>query len=173
MSSEIEVSTASVEDAALVLQVCKTTFLQTWEHLNSPEDMALYLAEKFTPEQIFLDLKDPDNLFFLARKDGKIAGYAKLRTSKVPTELQGSRCIEIERMYVLKEFQAMGVGNKLMDCCLEFGIKQGYEIVWLGVWKDNPAVQFYSRWGFEWFGFHTFILGNDHQRDELMKKVLR
>lgn len=172
-SSEIEIIPATTKDTARVLAIGKTTFLETWENLNSAEDMALYLAEKFTSENIENELQDDHNQFFLALKEGKVVGYAKLRTSKTPDQLTDTRCIEIERMYVLAASKSMNVGNRLMSQCLDFATEHGYDVVWLGVWKDNhPAVRFYSRWGFEWFGYHTFVLGHDHQRDELMKKEI-
>jgi ribosomal protein S18 acetylase RimI-like enzyme len=48
------------------------------------------------------------------------------------------------------------------------------QALWLGVWEKNErAINFYHRWGFEKFGEHDFILGDDVQTDWLMKKELK
>ena len=45
--------------------------------------------------------------------------------------------------------------------------------MWLGVWEENPrAIRFYQKQGFVEFGEHIFQLGDDAQRDVLMKKSL-
>ena len=60
-----------------------------------------------------------------------------------------------------------------MDHCITFAVQDGYDILWLGVWEHNPkAIRFYERMGFELFGAHVFLLGNDMQTDVLMKKKL-
>jgi ribosomal protein S18 acetylase RimI-like enzyme len=61
----------------------------------------------------------------------------------------------------------------LMNTCLHFAKDHGYNAVWLGVWENNArAISFYTKWGFEKFGQHTFMLGNDAQTDLLFKKKI-
>jgi diamine N-acetyltransferase len=43
--------------------------------------------------------------------------------------------------------------------------------VWLGVWERNPrALAFYRKWGFDVVGEHIFKLGEDPQRDLIMRR---
>lgn len=45
------------------------------------------------------------------------------------------------------------------------------DVVWLGVWEHNPcALAFYRKWQFEVAGEHVFRLGDDPQRDLLMRR---
>ena len=47
-------------------------------------------------------------------------------------------------------------------------------MVWLGVWKQNKkAIDFYTKWGFRIFGECDFVLGNDLQKDWLMRKKIK
>ena len=163
---------AGVSDAEMVATIGRATFEETWAVHNTPEDMALYLASSFSLNQIRADLADPGNTFFLASYKGEIIGYAKLRTAKTPEPLAGTRCIEIERMYLLQAAKGNGIGSALMDVCLNYAKSNAYEVVWLGVWGQNPAMQFYQKHGFSWFGYHTFALGTAEDRDELMKRNL-
>jgi ribosomal protein S18 acetylase RimI-like enzyme len=60
-----------------------------------------------------------------------------------------------------------------MQRCIEIAKEMHREIIWLGVWEHNQqAINFYTKWGFEKFGEHDFVLGNDVQTDWLMKKDL-
>ena len=170
---EIKIHLASSSDLEELLYIAKTTFLETWEATNSKEDMDQYVKQNFTTESMAAELSDPHNRFYLAKAGNDWLGYAKLRTSKIPEQLWQTRCIEIERMYIFKAFKGQNVGSELMQRCLAYAQENNYETVWLGVWSENPAVRFYEKWGFHWFGFHTFVLGNDQQRDELMKRDLK
>jgi hemerythrin-like domain-containing protein len=45
--------------------------------------------------------------------------------------------------------------------------------VWLGVWdKNEKAIAFYQKNGFEIVGEHPFVMGNDRQNDFIMKREL-
>ena len=124
-------------------------------------------------EQLLNELNETSNYFFGVFDNNNPAGYTKLRTSENPEELAGKKHIELERIYALKKYQGMGLGYKMIGHCIEFASENNYEVLWLGVWKQNEkAFQFYKRCGFEIFGEHIFTLGSDEQIDWLMQKEL-
>jgi ribosomal protein S18 acetylase RimI-like enzyme len=135
--------------------------------------MNLYLEKTFTPDRLKTEMEDPANTFLLAVHGDVVAGYAKLREQQNPPELKGEVAIEIERIYVRKEYLGKKVGALLMEKCLTLAQEKAYKLVWLGVWEHNAkAMAFYEKWGFEKFGSHPFLLGTDLQTDLLMKKKL-
>jgi ribosomal protein S18 acetylase RimI-like enzyme len=88
--------------------------------------------------------------------------------------LSPARTIELERIYVGKEFHGSGLGFQLIKRSEEFARDNRYSTMWLGVWKRNQkAMRFYEKCGFEIFDEHIFILGKDEQVDWLMKKELK
>src|SRR5205085_11664475 len=101
-------------------------------------------------------------------------GYIKLRTNNELPQLKNKKSIELERIYVLKHFQGMGLGYRFIEFAIEFAQSKGFNTIWLGVWTRNKkAISFYKKCGFEIFGEHEFTLGTDEQVDWLMKKDLR
>jgi ribosomal protein S18 acetylase RimI-like enzyme len=67
----------------------------------------------------------------------------------------------------------MGVGQLLIEKAYQVAQIKKVKYIWLGVWEHNTrAIQFYKRNGFSEFGSHMFKLGNDDQRDILMKRQL-
>lgn len=164
---------ATKDDAALIADISRQTFYDTFAADNSPEDMEKFLSEQFTKGRLMLEVGSAGNEFLLAYKNDAVAGYAKLREGKVPVELKGRNLLEIARLYVLKEFLGERVGAQLMQHCLDIAKAKGKEVVWLGVWEKNQrAINFYHKFGFEKFGELDFLLGNDLQRDWMMKKEL-
>ena len=81
--------------------------------------------------------------------------------------------LEIERIYVLKEFLGKTIGQLLLEHAFQIAREKGNENVWLGVWEENKrAIRFYQKNGFEEFDKHIFMLGEDAQTDILMRKKL-
>jgi ribosomal protein S18 acetylase RimI-like enzyme len=164
---------ATRNDAELIADISQQTFYDTFAADNSEEDMDKFLKEQFTKGRLMLEVGAPENDFILAYADEEMAGYAKLRDGKVPVELRNTPSLEIARLYVLNDFLGKGIGAALMKICIEAARAKQKKVIWLGVWEKNKrAIDFYTRWGFEKFGEWDFLLGNDLQRDWLMKKEL-
>lgn len=166
--------TATTADAALIADVSRQTFYDTFAPHNTEADMKKFLDEQFTKGRLMLEVGAPDNEFFLAYAGEQVAGYLKLRDAKVPDALKGILSLEVARLYVLKEFLGKRVGAFLMDAAIETAVEKGKQVLWLGVWEANGrAIAFYERYGFKKFGEWDFLLGDDMQRDWLMKKELK
>ena len=149
------------------------TFTDTYALYNTAEDMLLYTNTHFSAAQLFAEIEESSNFFFGAFDNDKLIGYVKLRTTEQPVELQGYKHIELERIYASKLYHGKGLGKTMMDYCLAFATQHLYDVLWLGVWtKNEKALAFYKKCGFEIFGEHTFMLGKDAQVDWLMKKHL-
>ena len=87
---------------------------------------------------------------------------------------QNKSAVEIERIYVLPEFQGKDVGKQLYNKALEIAQQKNAEFMWLGVWEENPrAISFYKKNGFVEFDKHIFKLGDDEQTDIMMKLALK
>jgi ribosomal protein S18 acetylase RimI-like enzyme len=162
---------ATKDDAALLADISQQTFYDTFAADNTAEDMTKFLNEQFTKGRLMLEVGAPENIFLLAYYGDDVAGYLKLREGKKLAALNGMASLEIARIYVIKDFIGKGVGKLLMQAALDIAKEQGKEVIWLGVWEHNQrAIAFYTSWGFEKFGEVDFLLGNDLQRDWLMKK---
>ena len=75
--------------------------------------------------------------------------------------------------YVVADWHGRGVAKELMTAALEEMKVRGTDVVWLGVWEKNPrAIAFYQKLGFTEIGEHSFLLGNDLQRDVIMARDL-
>lgn len=172
-TGQVEIKQAGRADAALIRSLSVATFRETFATDNSAEDMDAYIAKDMSLPQLTGELEDSGNLFCMAWRQDTAIGYCKLRTTRVADTPPNCVPIEIERLYVLKAYHKTGTGAALMKHCTTYGVANGYDTVWLGVWEHNHrAINFYEQWGFEQFGTHIFRLGSDVQTDVLMKRGL-
>jgi len=169
----ISIRTASPSDGPMLTELGSRTFYETFMPFNSKSDMQLYLEKNFTEAVVANEFREPGTTFLVAEAGETIVGYAKIRTLVRPDELDATHPIEIERIYSIKEYLGKGVGKQLMEACLNLAKQNSHDVVWLGVWENNPrAISFYQKYGFRKFATHPFMLGNDLQTDWLMKKPI-
>lgn len=172
-TSEISIEVGEIEDADDLSSFAAKAFRDTYGSENEPERMQRYVAESFATSRVASELSDTKSHFFLARNErNRIVGYAKLLESE-PEPCVGGEAIEIERIYVDSGAKGRGIGGKLMQRCIDEARAAGFPILWLGVWiRNERAVAFYKKWGFEIVGTHVFVLGGDEQTDWVMSRAV-
>jgi ribosomal protein S18 acetylase RimI-like enzyme len=170
----VSIKLAEKDDAEKIARVAAQTFTETFAWYNTEENMREYNESHFNTDQILKEITDVTSVLYVALFNEEIIGYAKLKNSETPEEIVSSTSIEIERLYVKKEFHDKKVGLALINACIEKAKEKNAEVIWLGVWEHNPrAINFYSKIGFTKFGQHIFQLGDDAQTDYLMKLELQ
>lgn len=170
----IKINKVELDEIQDLQRIGKLTFSETFSASNTEKDMNKYLQENFSLEKITTEFNDLNSQFYFAKEGEKILGYLKLNFGESQTELKDQRALEIERIYVLKEFHEKKVGQVLFEKALEIAEEKNVDYVWLGVWEENPrAINFYKKNGFEEFDKHIFQLGNVKQTDLLMKLKLK
>mgnify|MGYP001028387125 CR=1 FL=1 len=152
-------------------KLAKKTFFETYAPYNSAENMQHYLDTNFSIKKLKEELSNPDSAFYAALNTEKQhIGYIKLNLRSAQTDLQDQNTMEVERIYILQEFQGQKAGQFLLNNALEIARKNHVDNLWLGVWEKNiKAIAFYKKNQFTNFATHIFRFGDDEQLDILMK----
>lgn len=163
----------TLNDLENLQKIGRKTFDETFSDFNSEDNMRRYLEEGFSKEKLTIELNDNNAEFYFATLNDEVIGYLKVNYGESQTELKDSKALEIERIYVSKEFHGKNVGQLLYDKAIEIAKQKNAEYVWLGVWEENPsAISFYKKNGFVEFDKHIFRLGDDEQTDIMMQLKL-
>src|SRR5699024_12529376 len=120
-----------------ILQLNKISSQSLYEIFSkgkTQENMQKYLDERFSIEKMTAELNDKSAMFYFAQLENKIVGYLKINFGDSQTELKDDKSLEIERIYVLKEFQGKKVGQILYDKAIEIAKQKNEDYIWLGVW---------------------------------------
>ncbi len=169
----LNIRRATVHDVISLAAISRKTFYDSFAAANTAEDMQQHLEDYYADNIIKAELDDPQNIFLLAYEENELVGYCKLTEKAKPEAAALPAPIEIERIYALQTVIGKGIGKALMEACIQQGIDKNKSSIWLGVWEHNPrAIGFYTKWGFEKFGEHVFVVGKDPQTDWLMKKMI-
>lgn len=171
--NNIVISKAGIQDLKQLQEISTETFVQTFAEVNTKEDMEKYLSEHLSLSKLSAELNNAESDFYFAQLNDQVIGYLKTNSGAAQTELKEADGLEVERIYVLKEFKGKNVGQVLLDKAITVAHDQKAAYIWLGVWEENyRAIRFYEKNGFSVFDKHIFKLGNDEQTDLMMKRVL-
>ncbi|MDQ4139228.1 MAG: GNAT family N-acetyltransferase [Bacteroidota bacterium] len=173
MRSTATLRRATAADTNLLASIGEQSFVEAFGEANTPENMAAFLPTVFAPEKVAEELATPNNEFYIAELVSEAAGYVKMEYPAPDAQVPFRNVLKISRLYLLRKFLGLGLGDQLMHFCIEKAKLLGCEAVWLTVWEHNPrAISFYQKWGFYQVGTEDFILGDDVQLDYLLVKAL-
>jgi diamine N-acetyltransferase len=168
--TDISIEKVTLDKIDQLQRIGRQTFYETFSAGNTEENMKKYLDEGFSIKKLTDELNNQNAEFYFATLDNNVIGYLKLNFGQSQTELKDDKALEIERIYVLREFYGQSVGQLLYDKAIQIARQKNADYVWLGVWEENPrAISFYKKNGFVEFDKHIFKLGNDEQTDIMMK----
>lgn len=172
-SENVSIVQASVEDANLIAVLGAVTFYEAYVEQDEPPDLANYIVQSFNPAIIQNELENLNSTFFLVYLNDLAVGYAKLRENNKIECITEENAIELQRIYIIERVYGRGVGEILLNHCLEMAKQKGYKTLWLSVWEENSrAIRFYEKQEFKRVGKMTFPYGSTVGTNLVMKKML-
>jgi len=169
----IRVRKAKIEELPAVRELAIEVYTDTFAEHNTEENLQAFFNETYTLEKFTAEFSEPGSALYVALDDLKLIGFLRLRLSNEVEDQLGKNTIELQRLYIHRDYHGGSVSRQLMEEAMAYALAGKYDWIWLGVWEKNfKAQKFYTKWGFERFGEHVFQMGDDPQIDWLMKRTL-
>ena len=159
----ITINRATVNDADLLAQIGKKSFIES-HGISAPKaDMDTYVSLKLNVLTFTEELLDSKNHFFIIRYHTTPAGYSKIIFNHPHDSIKLKNVCKLERMYVLQEFHNVTLGLELFNFNRKASVQNRQGGMWLYVWTENlKALNFYKKAGFEIIATHNFEISNTH-----------
>lgn len=166
----IEIAPIQEKEIEALSAICRTTFKDTFEEDMSQEDLNQYFEEAYNHVVLLSELQNKESRYYFAKINKEIAGYMKLNIGSAQTEPMGDAYLEVQRLYIYKQYQSKGIGSQLMKKAFEIAKEQQKSKLWLGVWEHNhQALNFYTKHDYKIVGSHQFVAGNDISTDYIVE----
>ncbi|MGV3656450.1 MAG: GNAT family N-acetyltransferase [Chitinophagaceae bacterium] len=150
-------------DAEMLAHVGGVSLLESHGHSAPPEVMQAYVDRSFSVAACRAELSDNRNIFYALYYHGEPAGYFKTIYSIPHQSVAIQPVTKLERLYVLNKFLDKKLGQLLLQKSVELSKEAGEQGMWLNVWKKNErAIRFYQKQGFENVGESMFVLTETH-----------
>ncbi|CAH1856565.1 GNAT family N-acetyltransferase [Convivina intestini] len=168
-----ELVKVELDDILTLQKIGMETFADTFGTADNQANLAQYFQENYNVDQIAQELANPESQFQFLYHKGHLAGYMKVNVGQAQSEFQQENGLEIQRLYIKKEYKRLGLGSQLINNAIEQGKQLNKDYVWLGVWEHNAkAIRFYEKMNFHAFSEHDFTFGEEIQRDILVRREL-
>jgi GNAT superfamily N-acetyltransferase len=128
---KIEIHRATIANIDELQKISRDTFFETFAYSTSEENMRHYLENNFSKEQLSKEIEHEHSAFYFAKLENTLIGYLKINYSGAQTELNDQKSLEVERIYIVKEYDGKGVGQLLLDFALQIAKQQQmhYQII--------------------------------------------
>ncbi|QSX78515.1 GNAT family N-acetyltransferase [Agrilutibacter solisilvae] len=162
-------------DADALATLGARTFVESFGHLYSQEDLQAFLEQSHTPQAYAKLLGDAAYALWLAHDTaGEAIGYALAGPSGLPHADVKPGDGELKRLYLRADCQGSGTGARLFEQALEWLEREGPRTIWISVWSENFGAQrFYGRYGFEKAGEYEFIVGQQRDHEFIYRRDAR
>ena len=144
-------------------KLSKQTFLESHGHSADAKDIEYYVDTFFNQDTLSQALNEPDIHYSKILVDHQLAGYTKLILNSSQSLTHLNPVAKFERLYLLKDFYGLGLGEKLLVHNKELSKAHHQKGLWLFVWTENlKAFKFYQKSGFQIIGEHDFKISDNH-----------
>ena len=152
LQPSIEIRKAIFSDISSIQEIAEITWPAAYGKIISPKQIRYMLDNKYDTDVIEKEMFLGDT-YLLAELDGESIGFAcvKVRENGV---------YKLDKLYVNPTKQQKGTGKALLQAVINLIIdSRGKELI-LQVNRKNPAVDFYTKMGFEIVRQEDFNIGN-------------
>ncbi|WP_287882912.1 GNAT family N-acetyltransferase [Paracoccus sp. (in: a-proteobacteria)] len=154
-----------------LLPVARGVFTDTFSQRYEPAAFERFCEEVYRPGgTISRDFNAPGVRWLVGVAAGQPIGYAKLTPLRAPAVNPDPTALELQQLYVLRQWHGTGVADRLTSWALETAATENAREVYLTVFDHNErAKRFYARYGFEEVGRCTFQLGDRVDDDRIWR----
>lgn len=163
---------ASAADADTLSAISRDTFVETFGHLYTPEDLRWHLDFSYAPDTYRDALEEAGcAAWLLEDSEGHAQGYAFVGPAGLPHDEVQSGDMELKRLYLRKAGQNGGWGTRLYLEAERWMLANGPAALWVGVWSENLGAQrFYQRHGFSKVGEYLYPVGETRDLEFILRR---
>ena len=157
---------AKIEDTENIVDVGIKTWETTYGQFFKPE----VFERRRNNRDKNLDwwsghLNDEDHNAYVAVVDGKIVGFLDFFKESRSVK----NCAEVGSIYILKEYQGLGLGRKLMNKAFELCKTYKIDRFMLNVLNGSRAFNFYKQMGGALIGSANITVGGEEFKENVIE----
>jgi len=159
---------ASVIDIPIIQEIAYKTWPETFGSILSKEQIKFMLEMMYSKDALIEQIEVKNHKFILASVDNAFYGYVSYELN-----YKNFSKTKIHKLYILPTTQGSGIGKYLINEVSKIALANNNSSLLLNVKRDNKAVGFYKKIGFEIISNEDIDIGNGFLlEDYVMEKKL-
>jgi len=143
----MQIETCTQDDIKDLVEVSTKSYMEHYVYLWL-DNGTNYIKTNFNTDKISEEISDPNSHFFLIRDGQYSVGLIKLNINCKTNNFSEALALELERIYLIKDYSGKGLGKKAIQFVIDFARTKGKQIIWLKAMQSSMAVEFYKKHGF-------------------------
>lgn len=159
---------ATPEEAALIRVLAETIWWPTYMPIISPGHIRYMLDSIYELDRIEQQIASGEQTYLLLTVDGEPKGF----TAYAPRS-ENPDVYKVHKLYCLPDSIGKGYGRMLIEAIEKAVAKEGKKTIELNVNRNNPAIGFYEKMGFNIIRSEDIDIGKGFfMNDYVMRKEL-
>lgn len=164
----IKIYLAKEKDYQIIQAIAHETWYPTFGEILSKEQIKYMLEMMYSISSITEQVAKKNHVFLLAQEGENHLGYASYEL-----HYKGANKTKVHKIYILPTAQGKGVGKSLFQEIEKIAKANDNDTLSLNVNRQNKAVDFYEKLGFEKIGTEDIDIGNGFlMEDFIMDKKI-
>lgn len=148
--------------------VAAATWPVTFQHILSPEQIHYMLDMMYSTASLTAQMNQQHHQFLLAQEQGDTLGFISFENA-----YKQQATTKVHKIYILPQAQRRGIGQQLLEAVATRAIHNGSSNLTLHVNRDNKAITFYQKIGFDITGREDIDIGYGYlMEDYIMEKEI-
>ena len=162
----IEIKRATENDAAAIVAIGSISVEEAHRDSCAADILKQYMDVHYNESAIRTELQNPQHWYHLLYYNEVPVGFSKIVPDATHASISEPHTTKLDRIYLLKEYQALKLGKELLNFNIELAKQQGQSGMWLFTWIGNErAIRFYQKAGFDIIGRHQFLVSGSHYNE--------
>lgn len=164
----ISIIKATLQELITIQDIAYRVWYSTYESILSKQQIEYMLKAMYSEESLTQQIEIENHIFFLAQENNQTLGFMSIELN-----YQNSKSAKLHKIYVLAQTQGKGGGRLLMDKAEEIARDHQTKIIRLNVNRNNPALKFYQKLGYQIITSEDIDIGQGYlMEDYVLEKNL-
>ncbi|HCT94384.1 MAG: GNAT family N-acetyltransferase [Bacteroidetes bacterium GWE2_39_28] len=169
----IHIRNASEADFPIIQEIAQKTWPNTFSAILSPGQISYMLDMMYSTDSLKNQTIKNGHRFLLAFLQESSGSDVCIGYASYELNYSGENRTKIHKIYILPNHQGEGAGLALINKIEEIAISCNEHNLFLNVNKNNPAITFYKRLGFDIIREEKIPIGNGFFMDDyVMQKCI-
>lgn len=165
-SESLSIQQVGMLDLYRVRQLADVIWPQTYRDILTEEQIHYMMVWMYSSDALERQLQDGHRFFILRHKDTDI-GFASL------SPWENTTMWKLHKIYLDPSLQGQGLGRYFLEALIHYVRAEGAELLELNVNRNNPALAFYRKMGFDIVREVDLPIGSGYfMNDFVMRRIL-
>ena len=143
------------------------------QYVDDKNDVSKYLDENFSVAKTSQNMSNPNIHYYILYSNDLPVGYVKLINNTEQKHVVSKNAVQLERIFILKDFIPLKVGQQLLTYVEEQAKALKFDTMWLSVYiKNNRAIRFYEKNEYKNVGDLNFKVNGKSYENIVFSKAL-